>query len=83
MSGEVVGINALFLKGGESLNFAIPINDAQRLLSEKVAELHDLPNETGPVKSETRHEPIKSAAHFTASHERRIRSPCNGPSSAF
>jgi hypothetical protein len=60
MSGEVVGINALFLKGGESLNFAIPINDAQRLLSEKVAELHDLPNETGPVKSETRHEPIKS-----------------------
>ena len=60
MSGEVVGINALFLEGGESLNFAIPINDAQRLLSEKVAKLHDLPNETGPVKSETRHEPIKS-----------------------
>jgi hypothetical protein len=24
-----------------------------------------------------------SPAHFTASHERRIRSPCNGPSSAF
>lgn len=60
MFGEVVGINALILEGGESLNFAIPINDAQRLLSEKAAELHDLPNETGPVKSETRHEPIKS-----------------------
>ena len=60
MSGEVVGINALILEGGESLNFAIPINDAQRLLSEKVAKLEDLPNETEPVKSETRHEPIKS-----------------------
>jgi hypothetical protein len=60
MSGEVVGINALILEGGQSLNFAIPINDAQRLLSEKVAKLQDLPNETEPVKSETRHEPIKS-----------------------
>ncbi len=60
MSGEVVGINSLFLEGGESLNFALPINDAQRLLSEKSAKLQDLPNETEPVKSETRHEPIKS-----------------------
>jgi S1-C subfamily serine protease len=60
MSGEVVGINALILEGGESLNFAIPINDAQRLLSEKAAKLDDLPNETEPVKSESRHEPIKS-----------------------
>lgn len=59
MSGEVVGINALILEGGESLNFAIPINDAQRLLSEKVAKLQDLPNETERVKSETRHEPVK------------------------
>jgi S1-C subfamily serine protease len=62
MSGEVVGINALILEGGESLNFAIPINDAQRLLSEKAAKLEDLPNESEPVKSETRHEPIKSEA---------------------
>jgi S1-C subfamily serine protease len=60
MSGEVVGINALILEGGESLNFAIPINDAQRLLSEKAAKLEDLPNETESVKSETTHEPIKS-----------------------
>jgi S1-C subfamily serine protease len=60
MFGEVVGINALILEGGESLNFAIPINDAQRLLSEKAAKLEDLPNETESVKSETRHEPIKS-----------------------
>jgi len=59
MSGEVVGINALILEGGENLNFAIPINDARRLLSEKAAKLQDLPNETEPVKLEARHEPIK------------------------
>ena len=61
MSGEVVGINVMFLEGGESLNFAIPINDAQRLLSEKVAKLQDLPNETEPIKSKT------SQAHATSS----------------
>ena len=32
MSGEVIGITTLYLKGGENLNFAIPINDAKRLL---------------------------------------------------
>ncbi len=29
MAGEVVGITTLYLKGGENLNFAIPINDAK------------------------------------------------------
>jgi hypothetical protein len=33
MAGEVVGITTLYLEGGENLNFAIPINDAKRLLS--------------------------------------------------
>ncbi|MGC2332538.1 MAG: trypsin-like peptidase domain-containing protein [Candidatus Acidiferrales bacterium] len=33
MAGEVVGITTLYLKGGENLNFAIPVNDAKRLLS--------------------------------------------------
>ena len=33
MAGEVVGITTLYLKGGENLNFAIPINDAKLLLS--------------------------------------------------
>ena len=32
MAGEVVGITTMYLKGGENLNFAIPINDAKRLL---------------------------------------------------
>ena len=32
MAGEVVGITTLHVKGGENLNFAIPINDAKGLL---------------------------------------------------
>ena len=32
MRGEVVGITASKLKGGENLNFAIPINDAKELI---------------------------------------------------
>lgn len=46
MAGEVIGITTLYLKGGENLNFAIPINDAKRLLLSKSSKLHDLPNET-------------------------------------
>jgi S1-C subfamily serine protease len=53
MQGEVVGITTLYLKGGENLNFAIPINDAKRLLLTKSAKIHDLPNETEPVKAQT------------------------------
>lgn len=45
MFGEVIGINAMFLEGGENLNFAVPINDAKNLLSTKSATLHSLPNE--------------------------------------
>ena len=56
--GEVVGINTLYLKVGENLNFAIPVNDAKLLLSHQSAKLQDLPNETEPIKKET--EPIKS-----------------------
>lgn len=45
MSGEVVGINAMFLEGGESLNFAIPVNDVKNLLVNRSAQLQELPNE--------------------------------------
>ncbi|MGH9757257.1 MAG: hypothetical protein ACRD4M_05925, partial [Candidatus Acidiferrales bacterium] len=45
MSGEVVGVTTLYLKGGENLNFAIPINDARRLLASD-SKVHDFPNET-------------------------------------
>jgi S1-C subfamily serine protease len=45
MAGEVVGITTLYLKGGENLNFAIPINDVKRLLLAKSSKIQDLPNE--------------------------------------
>lgn len=53
MAGEVVGITTLYLKGGENLNFAIPINDAKRLLLPSFSKIHDLPNETEPVKAQS------------------------------
>ena len=45
MAGEVVGITTLYLKGGENLNFAIPINDAKHLLQAKSSKVQPFPNE--------------------------------------
>jgi hypothetical protein len=45
MAGEVVGITTLYLKGGENLNFAIPINDAKSMLSTDT-KVHDFSAET-------------------------------------
>ena len=53
MAGEMVGITTLFLKRGENLNFAIPINDAKYLLLAKSSKILALPNETEPVHAET------------------------------
>src|SRR5258708_23424681 len=52
MAGEVIGITTLYLKGGENLNFAIPINDAKRLLLSKPSTLVDWPNEHESVKTD-------------------------------
>jgi S1-C subfamily serine protease len=58
MAGEVIGITSAFFDGGENLNFAIPINDAKRLLLSP-QRLADLPNEKNPeeVTTETRSVP--------------------------
>ncbi|MGC1830134.1 MAG: trypsin-like peptidase domain-containing protein [Candidatus Acidiferrales bacterium] len=48
MAGEVVGITTLYLEGGENLNFAIPINDAKRLLLAESAQVQPLPDEPAP-----------------------------------
>ena len=77
MAGEVVGITTLHLKGGENLNFAIPINDAKRLLLSSSSKVQALPNETQPVKAQTHDadanalaEAIKwISATFTSEHE--------------
>lgn len=52
MFGEVVGVNTLYLEGGESLNFAIPVNDVKNLLHNQSTQLQQLPNEANTVKPE-------------------------------
>jgi S1-C subfamily serine protease len=54
MIGEVIGITTMYIKGGENLNFAIPINDAKRLLLSKSSTLRDWPNEHESAKTEKR-----------------------------
>jgi V8-like Glu-specific endopeptidase len=53
MAGEVVGITTLKFKGGENLNFAIPINDAKQLLRITSSKIQPLPNETESVKTQS------------------------------
>jgi hypothetical protein len=45
MMGEVIGITTLVYEGAGNLNFAIPVNDAKRLLRNQSAKLQNLPNE--------------------------------------
>jgi hypothetical protein len=54
MAGEVVGITTLKIKGGENLNFAIPINEAKHLLLTQSAKAQNFPNEPESVKAQTR-----------------------------
>ncbi len=49
MAGEVIGITAAIIESGENLNFAIPINEAKRLLLTHSPNLQNLPNEAPPV----------------------------------
>jgi hypothetical protein len=53
MTGEVIGITTLFLKGGENLNFAIPVNEAKLLLQKRSASPQGLPNEADTETSKT------------------------------
>lgn len=52
MDGQVVGITTMYLKGGENLNFAIPINDAKGLLAIKFSKVQAFPMEAGSPQSE-------------------------------
>jgi S1-C subfamily serine protease len=51
MAGEVVGITTSQLKGGENLNFAIPVNDIKRLLRPGSSRLQSFPDEPLPQHS--------------------------------
>jgi len=44
MAGEVVGITTLRIKGGENLNFAIPINDIKPMLQTSFSTLANFPD---------------------------------------
>jgi len=56
IAGEVIGITTMYLKGGENLNFAIPINDAKQFLRSDSSKLQNFPNETRPEpQQEQRH----------------------------
>jgi len=44
MAGQVIGVTTMYLKGGENLNFAIPINAAKSLLLVQHAKLLSFPN---------------------------------------
>jgi hypothetical protein len=52
MAGEVVGITTSHLKGGENLNFAIPINAVKPMLLSRFSKVHSLPEEAEPVTAE-------------------------------
>jgi len=45
MQGEVVAVTTAFLKNGQNLNFAIPINEVKPLLATGASKLLELPNE--------------------------------------
>ena len=53
MMGQVIGITTMYMKGGENLNFAIPINDAKRLLLSESSKLRALPNEPEHVETQS------------------------------
>lgn len=78
MAGQVVGIMTMYLKGGENLNFAIPINDVKHLLFVKPTKLQDFPNEQEPVEAQKHNERTPSSGANASgqtnqfSHNKRI-----------
>lgn len=46
MRGLVIGITTMYVKGGENLNFAIPVNAVKQMLSRVPARVRPLPGET-------------------------------------
>jgi hypothetical protein len=52
MSGKVVGITTSHIKGGENLNFAIPINDVKPMLLARSPRARALPDEAEPVTAD-------------------------------
>jgi S1-C subfamily serine protease len=76
MAGEVVGITTFYLKGGENLNFAIPINDVKRIVSDKFSTIQPFPDSkmvsarsTNPTSPSVSVKMRRTASHMTYSSE--------------
>jgi S1-C subfamily serine protease len=52
MAGEVIGITTMYLRDGENLNFAIPVNDAKPLIAFDSVKLHDFPDESDSIRGQ-------------------------------
>jgi hypothetical protein len=65
MAGEVIGITTMYLKGGENLNFAIPINDVKPLLEADSSKLQAFPDESKSVKHDENAPPSTSKTENT------------------
>jgi len=57
MAGEVIGITTAYLRGGENLNFAIPINEAKRLLQRNPSKPQGFPDEAEARPAQAADEP--------------------------
>ena len=55
MAGEVIGITTSGIRGGENLNFAIPINDVKNLRLAVLSKVQDFPNEKASAKVQAAH----------------------------
>lgn len=62
MSGEVVGITTMYLKNGENLNFAIPVNEAKVLLRSASSKSKSFPDGHASTEAEQTERDEHSAA---------------------
>jgi hypothetical protein len=61
MAGEVVGITTSHIKGGENLNFAIPINDVKPMLRGTLSTIGAFPDEPEDNKTSSEAQPDLAA----------------------
>ena len=65
MAGEVVGMTTSHIKGGENLNFAIPINDVKLMLRATLSTVSALPDEPEDKPTSTNQGPdFKATVSF-------------------
>ena len=71
MAGEVVGITTSHIKGGQNLNFAIPINDVKPMLRSTLSTVRALPDEADEVENHE-NSPSPKVGQATLAYERTV-----------